>query len=127
MGVVVTARGVGLVGFFRAWHKDEGVRAGDEIRTVILELHVLDGQSLCAGGATLAVDDDLSGDGLVFAINGQVQTCLLVDDAVAGDVVNQLDGHVARHLVGGVQGSLKRHVLGLANLGDILRLHPLSG
>ena len=122
MCIVVFACGVRLVSIFRARNQDEGVCTRKEINSVALELHVLDGQRLSAGGTAVAINDDLSGNRLVGAINGDVNACLLVDDAVTRDVVEKFDGHVACHLMGCIEGCLEGHVLGLTYLGHIVRV-----
>ena len=123
MCIVVFACGVRLVSIFRARNQDEGVCTRKEINSVALELHVLDGQRLSAGGTAVAINDDLSGNRLVGAVDGDVNACLLVDDAVAGDVVEKFDGHVACHLMRSIEGCLETLILHIVNLGDIGLLH----
>ena len=120
MSIVVFTSIIRCAFGLRARNENECVCTRDEITGVALELHVLDGQCLCARCTAVALDEDLSGDGLILTINGNIHTIFLMYDAVAGDVIDQFDGHVACHLMGCIESCLQCHILGFADLCHIV-------
>ena len=104
MGVVVFAGCIYFAGCLGARHIDERVVV---CCRVIGKLDILDGKSVCALISAIAVDIELSGDGLACAVNGQVQSCFLVHDRHFRDVRKQSDRHIACQLVRRIECSLE--------------------
>ena len=116
VGIVVLAGGVWFICILRARDKDKRIRARAEQRLDTRETDILDRQRLGAVGAAVAVDDDLTDDGLSIAVNNQVQIGLLTYDRVAGNIRDEGDCHVAGHLMRRVEGILQRGIQRLADL-----------
>ena len=87
---------------------------------IIGKLHVLNGQGVCAFISSVAIDVELTRDGLSVAVDRQVQTGFLMDHGDFRHVRKQGNGYVAGHFMRRIKRFLQRGIGNVSDLCDLL-------